>query len=197
MFSWGKTTPSYGLHTTSWLIPSFISPILTSPLSSIQSQASNHLPDHPTWTYSWPKWLAPDHTVSKWLRQDLNLGRSDLRACILNHSWSRIQVDGYKLTEGRGMSTLRFAQWLGHNYSILSHSVGPPPWVKLHITFPAISNRAGAPWIHQGNLACLPGAWNVLKDWLRKMGSNGGRKNCFPTKTRWIHYREEMRSTFS
>lgn len=103
-------------------MPSSISPILTSLLSSVQSHASSCLPDDPTWIYYRLKGLAPGHTASKWWGKNLNSGGSGLSACVLNHSWASTQAYGYKSSERRASPFQRSPNGLGHNYFIISHS---------------------------------------------------------------------------
>lgn len=99
LFSRGRATQSHGFHSVHLLCPHLFSHS-SFPLGPIHLHASSYWPHLPTWIHTG----SLGHTGSKRPRQDINVSRSALRACILNHSWTRIHADGYKFSKGKRMS---------------------------------------------------------------------------------------------
>lgn len=121
----------------------------------------------------------------------MNLSRPDLRTCILKRSCTRVQADGYKLSEGRARPFQRCAQWrrmdLFHHSSLCGrwNIVGPPPPRSNYVIFPTISNRAGVPgetWSQHRNVLSLPSMWNLLKVYPERQGATGAGEIVFLQK---------------
>lgn len=117
-FSWGETIQSDDLHTTHLLIPSPISPILTSPWAPTSLM---HLTASQTSPLGYITGLSDSSQVTQWMAAaDMNSGQPDRRACMLNHSQTRIKslaINSLRV----GMSIPKIGQI---NYPTISHSVG-------------------------------------------------------------------------